>query len=98
MPPATLDSIVQVPWNLLTSFSRSALSSAHAPVAPDAVSPTAKNSATREIRRMVHLTRIEVEREALSSGSHYFIWAIWMRLPQVSSKTADRTGPMSTGG
>src|SRR5262249_51154863 len=50
MPPVSLDSMVQVPWNFLTSFSRSALSSARAPDPPDAAKPTAQNSAAREIR------------------------------------------------
>src|SRR5207302_1918693 len=50
LPPVSLDSNVQVPWNLLTSFSRSALSSARVPDPPDAAKPTAQNSAATEIR------------------------------------------------
>src|SRR5262249_24494198 len=50
LPPVSLDSNVQVPWNFLTSFARSALSSARVPDPPGAAKPTAQNKATREIR------------------------------------------------
>src|SRR5437764_420712 len=62
LPPASLDSKVQVPWNLRTSFSRSALSSARVPDPPDAAKPTAQNSAAREIRIPVLL---DMERTAI---------------------------------
>src|SRR5438132_4618677 len=55
-PPASLDSNVQVPWNFLTSFSRSAFSSARMPDPPDAAKPRAQSSATTEIRMMFSLT------------------------------------------
>src|SRR5215510_8373543 len=66
MPPVSLDSMVQAPWNFLTSFSRSALSSAGAPVPPDAANPTAQNIAASEIlnRFILHLTRFGDERAA----------------------------------
>src|SRR5204862_4344951 len=60
LPPASTYSNVQVPWNFLSSFSTSALSSARAPVPPDAVSTRAQSSVTSAIRMRVllhlHLT------------------------------------------
>src|SRR5262249_19235914 len=60
LPPVSLDSIVQVPWNFLSSFSTSALSSARAPVPPDAVSTRVQSIVTSAIRIRVllhlHLT------------------------------------------
>src|SRR5262245_51289931 len=50
LPPVSLDSMVQVPWNFLTSFSRFALSSARMPDPTDAAKPTVQNNATRQIR------------------------------------------------
>src|SRR5262249_24542289 len=38
-------------------------------------------------------TAVERPRSVKGAGSHYFIWAIWMRFPQVSSNTAVVTGP-----
>src|SRR5262245_9511543 len=59
LPPVTLDSIVQAPWNFLTSFSRSALSSARVPELADAAKPTAQHSAAKEIRIPVFLDMYE---------------------------------------
>src|SRR5260370_14849932 len=59
LPPDSLDSNVQVPWNFLTSFSRFALSSARVPDPPGVVKPTAQNSAAREIRILVLLRQEE---------------------------------------
>src|SRR5262245_57074817 len=60
LPPASTDSYLQVPWNFLSSFSTSALSSARAPVPADAASTRAQSSATSTIRIRVllhlHLT------------------------------------------
>src|SRR3954451_23853252 len=62
LPPASTDSNVQVPWNFLTSFSTSALSSARAAGPPDAESPRAQSSVTSAIRIRVllhiHLTTL----------------------------------------
>src|ERR1700680_1321695 len=55
LPPASTDSNVQVPWNFLSSFSTSALSSARAPVPPDAVSTSVQSSVTSAIRIRVLL-------------------------------------------
>src|SRR5262249_14318308 len=52
-PPASLDSNDHVPWNFLSSFSISALSSAHAPGALNAVNTRAPSSVKREIRIVV---------------------------------------------
>src|SRR5216683_578005 len=57
LPPDSLDSNVQVPWNFLTSFSRSTLSSARVPDPLGVVKPTAQNSAAREIRILVLFDR-----------------------------------------
>src|SRR6516164_4315921 len=62
LPPTSTDSNVQVPCNFLSSFSTSALSSAHAAVPPDAVSTRVQSSVTPAIRIAVllhlHLTRM----------------------------------------
>src|SRR5262245_7681434 len=70
LPPDSTDATVQSPWNFLSSFSRSTLSSAHAPVTPDAAKLTAQNSAVRETRNrfMLHLTRVWGERTVQALG------------------------------
>src|SRR5262249_55699226 len=55
LPPASTDSTVQAPWNFLSSFSTSAMSSTRAPVAPDAVSTRVQSSVTSAIRIRVLL-------------------------------------------
>ena len=51
-----------------------------------------KPNASREVRESLLLSRSEM------TGQAACIAAIWMRLPQVSSKTAVVTGPISVGG
>src|SRR5262245_1208731 len=60
LPPDSMVSIVQVPWNFLSSFSRSALSSARMLDPPDTARQHAQNSTARQIlnRRILHLTRL----------------------------------------
>src|SRR5581483_7145939 len=53
LPPASTDWNVQAPWNFLSSFSTSALSSAIARVPPDAVSARVQNSVKKAIRMRV---------------------------------------------
>src|SRR5262245_44221789 len=74
MPPITLDSMFQEPWNFLVSFSTSALSSANALDQPRAAKPTTQHKAARETqnRVMLHLTRLSEECSAQAPQGRLF--------------------------
>src|SRR5262245_11237768 len=80
LPPASLDSNVQVPWNFLASFSRSSFSPARVPEPADAARPTAQHSAAKEIRIPVLLDMCEGSDTAAE-------------LVILSRKRIDRDGP-----
>src|SRR5438552_2610391 len=71
LPPASTDSNVQVPWNFLSSFSTSALSSARTPVPPDAVSTRVQSSVPSAIRSWVllHLPVAEDQARGVVGGA-----------------------------
>src|SRR5262249_37074655 len=80
VPPASLDSNVQEPWNFLVSFSRSSLSSSRVAEPADAARPTAQQRAAKKIRIPVLLDMYEDSDTAAE-------------LVILSRKRIDRDGP-----